>query len=134
MTKMSKTPTPAPSVNAPSRHVRLLAVCALSAVLFGCEPSRAIDAITLPAAAGPFDVVSVDSDPTSASSATSSTIVVELTADVDPESVGPRSVRVERAGGRRRVRAQIACAGSTIFIAPDPAAAESRERRAWWAT
>lgn len=47
-------------------------------------------------------------------------IRLEFDRPVDAASVGPRSVRVERPGGRRVRRVQVWSSGASVFVAPPP--------------
>ena len=48
-------------------------------------------------------------------------VEIRFSAPIEPESVGPRSVRVERTVSRRPVSATLRCAGDTLSIFIDPA-------------
>jgi Bacterial Ig-like domain len=98
--------------------VAALLLAAASSSLVACDPPPAEDLALGPVAAERFAVErsSTDRGPVSSDGA----VVIRFTRDVDPRSVGSRSVRVTRSDGRRPLRVRAWAAGRELRVAPLP--------------
>jgi hypothetical protein len=88
------------------------------AALTACDPPP-VDEVVL----GPKDVAEFAVErmsPSRGAAAADGPVVLRFTQDVDPASVGSRSVRVTRANGRRPLRVRAWAAGRELRIAPLP--------------
>jgi hypothetical protein len=94
------------------------AFVSLVAPLTACDPPPADEMVL-----GPKEVVAFAVErmsPSRGTVAADGPIVLRFTQDVDPASVGSRSVRVTRANGRRPVRVRAWAAGRELRVAPQP--------------
>lgn len=93
-------------------------VAASASVLVACDPPPAEDLVLGPGPAEKFAVerTSAERGPVPADGA----IVIRFTREVDPRSVGSRSVRVTKPDGRRPLRVRAWAAGRELRVAPLP--------------
>jgi len=106
-----------------TRHLRLrpaalvAALAASVAVLAACDPPPTKDLLVGPSLPSPFVIERCA--PARGVVPADDALVVRASDDVDPKSVGPRSVRVTRAGGRS-IRVQSRVEGRELLVAPPP--------------
>src|SRR6187401_936156 len=98
--------------------LRRSAAAAAFAALTACDPPPAEDIVLGPKEVLPFAVEKMS--PARGAVPADAPIVLRFTQDVDPASVGSRSVRVTRANGRRPVRVRAWAAGRELRVAPLP--------------
>lgn len=93
-------------------------LAATAAALAACDPPPAEELILGPDPAARFAVERVSAD--QGAVLADGAIVIRFTRDVDPRSVGSRSIRVTREGGRRALRIRSWAAGRELRVAPLP--------------
>lgn len=100
------------------RTAAAAAFASLFAALTACDPPPAEEIVLGPKDVLPFAVEKMS--PSRGNVAADSPIVLRFTQDVDPATVGSRSIRVTRANGRRPVRVRAWAAGRELRVAPLP--------------
>ncbi len=93
-------------------------LAATASALVACDPPPAEELVLGPGAAERFAVERSSSD--RGSVASDGAVVIRFTRDVDPRSVGSRSVRVTKSDGRRALRVRAYAAGRELRVAPLP--------------
>ena len=94
------------------------ALAGASGLLAGCDPPPADELILGPRETAAFAVERLT--PARGALPADGSIVVRFTRDIDPRSVGARSVRLTRPDGRRPVRARVWADGRDLFVAAVP--------------
>jgi hypothetical protein len=103
------------------RAIRAAAVACVAVALIGCEPAGQMT--TFAPSEDAAELQFVGSSAAGRAIATGEALELRFSTAVDPSTVGPRSVRVERAGSGRPVPATVRCAGDVIRVMIDPARA-----------
>jgi Big-like domain-containing protein len=101
-------------------RLRALPVAGAFALLFvtlaACDPPPADEMLLGPKTAAPFEVADAEEGEVPADGR----LDVSFTQEIDPRSIGARSVRVTRDGGRRPLRVRAWAVGRQLHVAPLP--------------
>lgn len=103
------------------RATRAAAVICVAAALLGCEPAGQVKAFAPSTDAADLRFVGSSADRRAI--VTGEALELRFSAAIDPSTVGPRSVRVERVGSGRPVPTTVRCTGDVIRVMIDPARA-----------